>query len=71
MQQSIVITMEGGVITDVLPLQEYAGIWNNIHAKPSALLKQGDLKNEWRNKHKWKEHKNFIIYLVDYDEENQ
>ena len=65
MQQSIVITMEGGVVTDVLPLQEYAvsGI--------SALLKQGDLQNEWRNKHKWKEHKNFIIYLVDYDEEKQ
>ncbi len=67
MQQSIVITMEGGVVTDVLPLQEYAGIWNNI----SVVLRQGDLNNEWRDKHKWKEHKNFIIYLVDYDEEKQ
>ena len=55
---SIVIEMEGGVLRSVSTFREFV-VNNNL------VLSH----KEWRNKHIWGRHKNFNIYLVDYDEE--
>ena len=57
---SIVIEMEGGVLRSVLTFREFV-VNNNL------VLSH----KKWRDKHIWDRHKNFNIYLVDYDEEEE
>tara|TARA_R100001443_G_scaffold35447_1_gene49199 strand:- start:39 stop:218 length:180 start_codon:yes stop_codon:yes gene_type:complete len=57
---SIVIEMEGGVLRSVSTFREFV-VNNNLVR----------LHKEWRDKHIWEQHKNFNIYLVDYDEEEE
>ena len=58
--ESIVIEMEGGVLRSVSTFTEFV-INNNLVR----------LNKEWKDKHIWEQHKNFNIYLVDYDEEEE
>tara|TARA_R100001163_G_C4962778_1_gene125901 strand:+ start:233 stop:412 length:180 start_codon:yes stop_codon:yes gene_type:complete len=57
---SIVIEMEGGVLRGVSTFREFV-------VNSNLVLSH----KEWRDKHIWEQHKNFNIYLVDYDEEEE